>query len=145
MTPRKVVDKRGFRSGRVGIQVIRQQDFEQTARAADEGQEAAREFILAFIHWNKMVTEEIEEGSSLRPKCFSCSTRIKHISELPKGKGGNFGGMAFGKLSDDAGEVEGYACPFCYKCQLKGWEKLKWEFAKVMEKDLGLIGMEPLH
>jgi hypothetical protein len=145
MTPRKIVEKRGLRADRIAIQVIREQDFEQIARAADEGQEDAREFILAFLHWNELMTQEIEEGGSLRPRCFSCSTQIKHLGEVPKGKDDNFGGMAFGKLDDDDGDVEGYACPFCYKCQLKGWEKLKWEFAKMMEKDLGLIGMEPLH
>jgi len=37
----------------VGIQMIRIQDFEETARAADAGTEQAREFLQAFLHWDK--------------------------------------------------------------------------------------------
>ena len=121
----------------VGIQMIRMEDFQETAAAADNGDEKAREFILTFLHWNKHF-----EDSDERPLCFSCAAVINRIDDLDDDDPGNMGGFGFAKLSKPgAEETEGFGCPFCSACQLKGHDKLCDQFAKMMEKELGVVAI----
>ena len=121
----------------VGIQMIRMEDFQETAAAADKGDEKAREFILTFLHWNKHF-----EDSDERPLCFSCAAVINRIDDLDDDDPGNMGGFGFAKLSKPgAEETEGFGCPFCTACERKGPDTLCDQFAKAMEDRLGVITM----
>jgi|SRR6516225_4501163 hypothetical protein len=122
----------------VGIQMIRIQDFEETARAADAGTEQAREFLQAFLHWDKhfQYTDE-------RPRCFSCTKVIHRLEDLDDDDPGNLGGFGFAKLSEDgAKEIEGFGCPFCLDCTRKGAQRLSKQFSRLMERQLGLVAVQ---
>jgi hypothetical protein len=121
----------------VGIQVVRGSDFKKAAEAADEGDQKAKDFVLAFHYWVKAV-----EAGNDEPCCFSCGVIVRH-SDDPDG--GNFGGLGYAKLKDKNGNVEGYACPFCRTCERKGWKRLGHEFADQMVKELGLEGVQRVH
>ena len=95
------------------IQCVRACDFHRMIEDGDAGNQEARLFITAFMHWDKKVRE-----SKRKPACFGCYEVV-----TPE----NFGGMAFGR-SDD--QHDGLCGAFCVECVSKGWETLCHEFGE---------------
>jgi hypothetical protein len=121
----------------VDIRMVRTEDFEKVAAAADKGVKNAREFILAFLHWNNHF-----EGIDERPHCFSCDAVIHQADDLDDDEPGNMAGFGFAKVGKEgAEETEGFGGPFCSACERKGPDELCERFAKMVEGKLGAAAM----
>jgi nitrate/TMAO reductase-like tetraheme cytochrome c subunit len=106
---------------RWALQVVRGCDFDATIKAADDGDQEARVFMLAFAEWDRAVRE-----SEAEPGCFSC-----HAVVTPQ----NFGGLGFAR------EIEaqtGLTGAFCLSCQRKGFHTLADEFSEQLAEGLEL-------
>jgi hypothetical protein len=102
------------------IQVLRGCDFEATVEAAGAGDQMARRIMLAFIEWDRAVSE-----TTTPPSCFSCEALIIQRD--------NFGGIGLA-----CRELESVAGAFCIECEPKGFAVLSRDFGSRMAEGLGL-------